>query len=243
MPNLDAFPYPSSPTLPQSPYFQNQTQSSQSSASPIIRPKTLRSNSRRSIGSIAEVQSPSHPHLVTGPPESPTARSRRSPSPSSSTSDNSSLVSGLSNHDEHQLQPSASQHHTQPQRESIIISSSTTEHKVSLRIPWAEKEIIPEMITVSAKRGDRLGVVADVWDKEVDSHYEWEIQYPPRDVDMSSIRVHLGDGYITIKARRYSYQGVISVSTIGPGKGEAEGERPQGQGQGRGCMHARVRCL
>lgn len=34
------------------------------------------------------------------------------------------------------------------------------------------------------------------------AHYEWEIAFPPRDVDMSSIRVKFAGGHITIRARR-----------------------------------------
>lgn len=93
---------------------------------------------------------------------------------------------------------------------------------------WLPTQLLPEMVTVSAKKGSKLDIVADIWHQEKDcklavrsevprgrmkriadlfsscttAHYEWEITFPPRDVDMSSIRVDLANGHLTIRAWR-----------------------------------------
>ncbi|THH31489.1 hypothetical protein EUX98_g2697 [Antrodiella citrinella] len=79
------------------------------------------------------------------------------------------------------------------------VHSTSAEHTLDVHLP---KELSPEMVTVSAKKGNRLSIVADVWYRENNSHYEWDIVFPPRDVDMNSIRVILAEGHVTIRARR-----------------------------------------
>ncbi|KZP17718.1 hypothetical protein FIBSPDRAFT_830296 [Athelia psychrophila] len=72
-------------------------------------------------------------------------------------------------------------------------------------------DIQPEMITVSAKKGDRIAVVADVWHMETDCHYEWQIQFP-HDINMNSVRVIVGKGgQLTIHApkRRQTCYGYV----------------------------------
>ncbi|KAH9970553.1 hypothetical protein BGW80DRAFT_1175997, partial [Lactifluus volemus] len=49
----------------------------------------------------------------------------------------------------------------------------------------------PEMITVSARRGARLAVVADAWHLEQDCHYEWHIGFPQPDVNLGAVRARL----------------------------------------------------
>ncbi|KAF7965961.1 hypothetical protein HWV62_40721 [Athelia sp. TMB] len=65
--------------------------------------------------------------------ESPTARSRRAPSPS----------------------------RTPP----MHVTTTSSGYTLNAQLPI---EIQPEMITVSAKKGDRIAVVADVWHMEAD---------------------------------------------------------------------------
>ncbi|KAI0080928.1 hypothetical protein K474DRAFT_1556341, partial [Panus rudis PR-1116 ss-1] len=79
------------------------------------------------------------------------------------------------------------------------IQTTVDEHVLDVVLP---QEIRSDMITVSAKKGDRLDIVADLWHREENSHYEWEIDFPPRDVDMNSIRIFLTGGHLTIHARR-----------------------------------------
>ncbi|KAH8074789.1 hypothetical protein BXZ70DRAFT_902778 [Cristinia sonorae] len=83
------------------------------------------------------------------------------------------------------------------------VHSTTSEHTLDV---WLPKELSPEMVTVSAKKGNKLSIVADVWDRENNSHYEWDIVFPPRDVDMNSIRVSLADGHVIIRAVRIHRQ-------------------------------------
>jgi len=59
------------------------------------------------------------------------------------------------------------------------------------------------MVTISAKRGDKLEIVADAWHMEADCHYEWQISFAPHDIDMSSVHAKFGaDGHLTIDVQR-----------------------------------------
>ncbi|EIW57184.1 uncharacterized protein TRAVEDRAFT_125671 [Trametes versicolor FP-101664 SS1] len=80
------------------------------------------------------------------------------------------------------------------------VHSSTGEHTLVVRLPDG---LAPEMVTVCAKKGARLSVVADLWHRESDSHYEWEVAFSPSDVDMTSVRaVFAPDGQLIIHVRR-----------------------------------------
>ncbi|KAL4064628.1 hypothetical protein J3A83DRAFT_643108 [Scleroderma citrinum] len=82
----------------------------------------------------------------------------------------------------------------------MITQSSCTMHTFSVTLP---RTILPEMVTVSAKKGDRLDVVADAWHMERDCHYEWQIRFAPGDVDMGTVRAQLGsDGMLSIEVQR-----------------------------------------
>ncbi|KAI6017942.1 hypothetical protein BKA83DRAFT_4315867 [Pisolithus microcarpus] len=82
----------------------------------------------------------------------------------------------------------------------MATQSSSTLHTFSVVLP---RTILPEMITVSAKKGDRLDVVADAWHMEHDCHYGWEISFAPGDADMSTVRAKLNqDGELSIEVRR-----------------------------------------
>ncbi|KAL7278936.1 hypothetical protein ACG7TL_006767 [Trametes sanguinea] len=78
--------------------------------------------------------------------------------------------------------------------------STRGEHTLTVYLP---EGLAPEMVTVCAKKGARLSVVADLWHREHDSHYEWEVTFSPADVDMLSVRaVFEADGQLTIHVRR-----------------------------------------
>jgi len=65
------------------------------------------------------------------------------------------------------------------------------------------RSIQPEMVTISANKGDRLRVVADAWHMERESHYEWQISFPPLDVDIRAVHAKFHpDGCLTIDVRR-----------------------------------------
>lgn len=82
----------------------------------------------------------------------------------------------------------------------MTTQSSCAMHTFSVTL---QRSILPEMITVSAKKGDRLDVVADAWHMERDCHYEWQIRFAPGDVDMATVRAQLGsDGKLSIEVQR-----------------------------------------
>ncbi|KAG5637958.1 hypothetical protein H0H81_002486 [Sphagnurus paluster] len=84
------------------------------------------------------------------------------------------------------------------------VSSSPGKHTLHVQLPLT---IQPEMITVSANRGDKLKVVADAWHMESDCHYEWQITFSPRDIDMTAIHAKFEpNGCLIIDVRRLSTQ-------------------------------------
>ncbi|KAJ7291281.1 hypothetical protein C8J57DRAFT_1272123 [Mycena rebaudengoi] len=83
----------------------------------------------------------------------------------------------------------------------ITITALPAQYTFELRLPDSIK---PEMVTITTAKGDRLKIVADAWHLEVDCHYEWQIVFSPRDVDMSSIRAKFEDAQsrLTVSAGR-----------------------------------------
>ncbi|KAI1797057.1 hypothetical protein LXA43DRAFT_878856 [Ganoderma leucocontextum] len=82
----------------------------------------------------------------------------------------------------------------------MVVRSTVAQHTLAVRLP---EGLAPEMVTISAKKGARLAVVADLWHREDDSHYEWEVVFSPADVDMMSVRaVFEADGQLVIHVRR-----------------------------------------
>ncbi|CAE7052259.1 unnamed protein product [Rhizoctonia solani] len=59
----------------------------------------------------------------------------------------------------------------------------------------------PECITISAKRGNALVIVADRWDMEKDCRYEWLWRFD-RDADMSSVHANYDAGVLRVTVRR-----------------------------------------
>jgi len=89
------------------------------------------------------------------------------------------------------------------QTPDMTLSSSTTTHTLSVMLP---RSIQPEMVTISANKGDRLRVVADAWHMEGESHYEWHISFPPSDVDIRAVHAKFQqDGRLTIDVKRRHY--------------------------------------
>ena len=107
------------------------------------------------------------------------------------------------------------------------IETCPTSYRVSIALPRPDgTQFSSEMITVSARRGGRLAVVADAWHLEHDcsfpffafcscgklthgliyilaGHYEWHVAFPQSDIDVGSIRARLGkDGILAIEVPR-----------------------------------------
>jgi len=58
-----------------------------------------------------------------------------------------------------------------------------------------------ECLTVAARKGNILWIVADRWDREVDSKYEWQIQFD-RDADMTRVHANFDNGLLRITVKR-----------------------------------------
>ncbi|KAH9030547.1 hypothetical protein EDB84DRAFT_1494011 [Lactarius hengduanensis] len=76
----------------------------------------------------------------------------------------------------------------------VRIVSTDTMHTVSIVLPRpGGAPLAPEMVTISARRGGRVAVVADAWHLEHDCHYEWRVALPPKEVDLGAVRARFGD--------------------------------------------------
>ncbi|TFY66369.1 hypothetical protein EVG20_g4721 [Dentipellis fragilis] len=65
------------------------------------------------------------------------------------------------------------------------------------------KPFCAEMVTIAAKKGDRLRIIADAWHLEQDCHFEWDFAFEPRTVDMSTLRAKVeADGKLVITVRK-----------------------------------------
>ncbi|EJF58617.1 hypothetical protein DICSQDRAFT_66618 [Dichomitus squalens LYAD-421 SS1] len=84
----------------------------------------------------------------------------------------------------------------------MLLYSTPLQHTLEVRLPAG---LSSEMVTISVKKGARLAVVADLWHREHDSHYEWEVLFAQSDVDMASIRAVFDvNGQLVIHVRRRS---------------------------------------
>ncbi|KAJ7151390.1 hypothetical protein C8R43DRAFT_886893 [Mycena crocata] len=85
----------------------------------------------------------------------------------------------------------------------MSIDASATKYTFDFSLPIAIK---PEMVTITTARGDKLKIVADAWHLETDcdeGHFEWEIAFPPNDIDVSAIRAKFDvQGRLTVSAGR-----------------------------------------
>jgi len=59
-----------------------------------------------------------------------------------------------------------------------------------------------ECITIAAKRGSVLVIVADRWDSETDSHFEWKVHFD-RDADMTKIQANFNQGLLKVTVPRF----------------------------------------
>ncbi|EGN98744.1 hypothetical protein SERLA73DRAFT_53840 [Serpula lacrymans var. lacrymans S7.3] len=84
----------------------------------------------------------------------------------------------------------------------MVLQSTLNAYTLIVHLP---RVISPEMVTISAKKGERLDVVADAWHMEHDCHYEWQVRFAPGDVDMSSVRARFNsDGRLSIDVQRHT---------------------------------------
>ncbi|TFK71508.1 hypothetical protein BDN72DRAFT_764900 [Pluteus cervinus] len=82
----------------------------------------------------------------------------------------------------------------------MSLASTSYKHTLSVTLPTIIK---PEMVTISANRGDKLKVIANAWQMQNECHYEWHISFPPHDVDMSAVNAKFTpDGHLTVDVRR-----------------------------------------
>ncbi|KAH9968470.1 hypothetical protein BJV74DRAFT_784966 [Russula compacta] len=82
-----------------------------------------------------------------------------------------------------------------------LFETSATKYRLSIALPRPGGALLAsDMITISARRGGRLAVVADAWHLEHDCHYEWHVAFPRPDVDLGAVRARLGeDGILLIE--------------------------------------------
>ncbi|KAI5124322.1 hypothetical protein M0805_008929 [Coniferiporia weirii] len=59
-------------------------------------------------------------------------------------------------------------------------------------------------ITIAARKGNILDIVADRWDLEKDCHHEWQVQFD-RDADMGGIHASYTNGVLTVTVKRLNY--------------------------------------
>ncbi|KAJ7337415.1 hypothetical protein DFH08DRAFT_783742 [Mycena albidolilacea] len=81
------------------------------------------------------------------------------------------------------------------------IISSTSEYTFDISLPIVIK---PEMVTVTTAKGDKVKIVADAWHLEADCHFEWEIVFPPGEVDITKINAQFEGGHLNVRAGRRS---------------------------------------
>ncbi|KAL4262776.1 SHSP domain-containing protein [Pleurotus pulmonarius] len=102
--------------------------------------------------------------------------------------------------------PLARAHRAPPPADAPPLQIHSTPSKHTLCVQFPQRmgaEMRPEMVTVCAKRGDRLGIVADAWHLERNCHYEWEVAFPPHDADMAHVHAKfLPGGCLTIDVWR-----------------------------------------
>ncbi|KDR68506.1 hypothetical protein GALMADRAFT_78354 [Galerina marginata CBS 339.88] len=82
----------------------------------------------------------------------------------------------------------------------MTLGSTLAQYTLSVLLP---RSVQPEMVTISANKGDRIRVVADAWGGGTEYHYEWQISFPPHDIDMGAVHARFDpDGRLTLEVRR-----------------------------------------
>ncbi|KAJ1307229.1 hypothetical protein OPQ81_001343 [Rhizoctonia solani] len=87
---------------------------------------------------------------------------------------------------------------TEDQRAQPDIQVSSSAYSMVAHIG---KGFHPECITISAKKGNALVIVADRWDMEKDCRYEWVWRFD-RDADMSSVHANYDSGVLRVTVKR-----------------------------------------
>ncbi|CAA7269478.1 unnamed protein product [Cyclocybe aegerita] len=148
-------------------------------------------------------------HIPPPPPLSLSLSSRQhhvSPSSSNTSSSSASPVSPMRGGGASQ-QPAPTP--------EMKIQSEPHVHMLSVFLP---RTISPEMVTISANKGDRLRVVADAWHMEDECHFEWQISFPPYDVDIAKVQAKFDpDGRLTIAVTRRP-KGAVAMMGMGMGR-------------------------
>ncbi|KIO26125.1 hypothetical protein M407DRAFT_203500 [Tulasnella calospora MUT 4182] len=89
-----------------------------------------------------------------------------------------------------------------PQAEiKMEIETSPSSH--TLLAPLGSK-FTSDAITIAAKKNNVLQIMADRWDQEKDSHFEWLVTLD-RDADMSRITAAFTDGLLRVTVRRRTH--------------------------------------
>jgi len=92
-----------------------------------------------------------------------------------------------------------------------ISRTSETEHTFTVRLPG----FTPEMVMVSARKENRLAVVADMWHSEDNCHLEWLVAFPPGDVDLAATKAQFSpDDVLTLHVPRLSSDMFITRSRV-----------------------------
>lgn len=112
-----------------------------------------------------------------------------------------------------------------------ILRSSEAEYTFTVRLLG----FAPEMVMVSARKENRLAVVADMWHSEDNckksmctnksmllnfypkhlGHLEWLVAFPPGDVDLASTKAQFSpDGVLTLHVPRLSSDVFITRSKV-----------------------------
>jgi len=87
------------------------------------------------------------------------------------------------------------------QSAKMSITSTPSEHILSASIgPGFDSNCI----TIAARKGNNLDIVADRWDCEQDCHHEWKVNFD-RDADMSGIKAEYTNGVLTVTVKRLNY--------------------------------------
>jgi len=92
-----------------------------------------------------------------------------------------------------------------------ILRSSEAEYTLTVLLLG----FAPEMVMVSARKENRLAVVADMWHSEDNCHLEWLVAFPPGDVDLASTKAQFSpDGVLTLHVPRRSGDVFITRSKV-----------------------------
>ncbi|KAG8751706.1 hypothetical protein FRC11_009103 [Ceratobasidium sp. 423] len=148
----------------------------------------------------------SPPHSNASTPDSSDENMPHTASPTQSTSSGSnsyfphmaSRSSTPSNPDVPIVSIRGSRSPTEDQRAQPDIQVSPSAYSLVAHIG---RGFHPECITISAKKGNALVIVADRWDMEKDCRYEWVWRFD-RDADMSSVHANYDSGVLRVTVKR-----------------------------------------